>query len=191
MVSEYELFQSEKVIDRSTKQASRNNALGDKDGVTKEENKVAPDSEPKMETPATRSKKESSENASEHKTVKGSDGSGGRKSLDSETSKITSEKVAGHMTPNGKEESRVNETQTLEGGSTKGSSWKFTDNTTLKDKIEGIGRQDLIENIPVFQIGGPLVKKNDLIVRHCEDCRDCNSDRVVINLKMKGIINFK
>ena len=111
----------------------------------------------------------SSKNVSEHKAAKGSDGSGGRKSLDSEASKISSEKVAGHMTPKDKGRSQDNETQTLEGGSTTDSSVKVTENTTLKDEIEGIGRQDLIEDIPVVPISG-----------HYEDC---SSDGVVIDLK--------
>ena len=112
----------------------------------------------------------SSKNVSEHKAAKGSDGSGGRKSLDSEASKISSEKVAGHMTPKDKGRSQDNETQTLEGGSTKGLSVRVTENTTLKDEIEGIiGRQDLIEDIPVVPISG-----------HYEDC---SSDGVVIDLK--------
>ena len=196
MVSEYELFQSREVLDLSTKQASGNSAPDDKDGATKlqsaespakVQNKIVPDSERKTETPTTRSKKEISESGSEYTTIKGSDGPSGRKSLDDGPIKILSEKVPGFSTPNGKEGSRGYET--LEAGSTKGSSGKITENTTLKDKME-VGRQGLIEDTPVFQIGGPLVKKNDLIVRHCEDCGDCSSDRVVIDLKINELIKL-
>ena len=204
MVSEYELFQSREVIDLSTKQASGKNALYDNDGAIKLQrvespakvaNKIAPDSGRKMETPTIRSQKETSESGSNYTKIKGSDGSRGNKSLDSGPIKKFSEKFPGYSTSKGKEGSRGYET--LEAGSTMDSSGKVTENPsgrvtenpTLKGKME-VGRQGLIEDTPVFQIGGPLVKKNDLIVRHCEDCGDCSSDRVIIDLKINELIKL-